>query len=339
MPPVYKKAKQGNKCIEIVQRLTTEKRCRISYNRSPTIGRPQSTNSASLTIPLFSPPQPKYYELRRAVIGGDVSQVKRLIEAGVTPDELALATEGDYGVSRTELTSRTLLHCLALNSGSREVGELLIKAHVPINAQDCNGFTALHIAVTGKTGTELVEFLIECGAAVNTKNKMGRSPLASAIITFNLNVTKQLLGAEANVAELINNAPVVFQLLGCDARNKGEADFKRILTLLANFGVALDAKDCEGCTLFEKAVSRKKQVLVQALLSSNIVDPEQIEAVLPGCPDPGIATILKNRLEQIEFNKGRAKSARKADFPDNEDEVLANAFEELLGENNSGPSL
>ena len=76
---------------------------------------------------------------------------------------------------------------------------ILLENSANVNAQDNDGYTALHEAASqGKT--EIVKLLIEKGADVNAKNKYGKTPLAEALRhePDNREVIETLLKAGAN---------------------------------------------------------------------------------------------------------------------------------------------
>ena len=91
----------------------------------------------------------KDLELIKAVIVGDVAEVKRLIKSGA-----------DVNAKRN--TGYTALMAAAYK-GHTEIVEILIKSGADVNAKTNNGQTVLMFATCGGH-TEIVEILIEAGA-------------------------------------------------------------------------------------------------------------------------------------------------------------------------------
>jgi ankyrin repeat protein len=91
---------------------------------------------------------------------------------------------------------RSPLHAAALY-GNLEIMDCLIKARAIVNVLDSDGATPLYYAVA-KGKTEAVIHLIENGANVN-RFKGGRPPIIVAALNRNLEITKFLIEAGANL--------------------------------------------------------------------------------------------------------------------------------------------
>lgn len=82
-----------------------------------------------------------------------------------------------YGVRYSTKTGGTLLH---LYVDKPRVYTYILASHgVPINVQDANGDSALHLAVR-KNKLEIVEALVQCGADLTLRNKLGQTPVEEA---------------------------------------------------------------------------------------------------------------------------------------------------------------
>jgi ankyrin repeat protein len=97
----------------------------------------------------------------------------------------------------------------------------LLKQHVALNAQDHEGKTAMHYAISwnGKPHGDQVaaltyasaEALVKAGAAVNVKDMNGNTPLIAAVILGATNLTKLLLryGAKVNDVDSVGDTALM----------------------------------------------------------------------------------------------------------------------------------
>ena len=143
-----------------------------------------------------------------AVRSVNVAELRRLLAAGVSLDELDGLDGGQHGLTplqnlcewtgldseraacvvcfellrdaganleaRSSPSANTALH-YAANSGWFEILSLLLEAGVNVNVANSGGYTPLHWAARGdfRTDTESVELLLRAGAAVNTRITSG----------------------------------------------------------------------------------------------------------------------------------------------------------------------
>jgi ankyrin repeat protein len=121
--------------------------------------------------------------LMRAARGGDLVMMRILLDAGADP-------------SLTQTNGNTPL-LLAAGTGSRGIGNyfdrvsldqaieavrLCLEAGNDINAVNAAGHTAVHIAATSNLGSpEMIQFLVDRGAAFDVPDKRGRTPLEAVL--------------------------------------------------------------------------------------------------------------------------------------------------------------
>ena len=84
-------------------------------------------------------------------------------------------TEIKYTIGYKNLRGKTVLHW-AVESGKKEMTELLLAHGALVNAQDDAGRTALHLAVSAGS-SPMAELLLAHGADVNLKDNQGNAPL------------------------------------------------------------------------------------------------------------------------------------------------------------------
>lgn len=148
--------------------------------------------------------------------------------------------------------------------------DLLLKAGSDINAQNKDGFTALHWAtfrlVYPDNDTALALALIERGAQVDLKNKDGVRPLHYAVMGGRSDVVKALIahGAQVNAPAGTGETPIsVAAASGPTA----------IAELLLQHGAELKTQDRQGWTPLHHAVKEGKAEMAEWLLRHG-ADPE-----------------------------------------------------------------
>jgi ankyrin repeat protein len=140
--------------------------------KRPIIGRHHDNGDASLgegTTPLM-----------RAARSNDVKVMRLLLDGGANP----VLTQKDYtnalmiaagGGGRPSEYAAPPSEATAL-----EAVKLCLERGVDVNAFNANGQTAMHLAA-GRGADSIVRFLAGQGAALNMKNKQGRTPLDVAM--------------------------------------------------------------------------------------------------------------------------------------------------------------
>ena len=130
-----------------------------------------------------------------AAMTGDMENVKLLIARGARPTEKALSQAVTFGypevvdgliaagadvIGLKDSSGVNLLHWAAITDRPAMV-PILVKAHVPINDMDDNGFNPLMYAATIDFGDEeVLKALLKAGADKTIRNYEGRTPLAQA---------------------------------------------------------------------------------------------------------------------------------------------------------------
>jgi ankyrin repeat protein len=171
------------------------------------------------------------------------------------------------GVLVTTVARADLSLVNAVRQGDADAARRLLSGGVPVNAQEGDGTSALHVAAY-RDDAETVKLLLDAGADAALATTFGVTPLALAAENRNAAVTRQLLdrGADANqqesgetplhVAARTNAADVARVLLSrganVDARNRWQAvtplmeaagaGHAPMVQLLLDAGADVDAK-------------------------------------------------------------------------------------------------
>jgi ankyrin repeat protein len=79
----------------------------------------------------------------------------------------------------------------------------LLVLNIDVNQPDDSGYMPVHIASDARSvnHTEIVRLLIEHGADINVKNRVGHTPLYYAVKYKNINLIRELIEHGANVTE------------------------------------------------------------------------------------------------------------------------------------------
>lgn len=161
-------------------------------------------------------------ELRAAVRGNDVAEVRRLLEAGADPNELDPTGESAFLAAAAradddpELIELLLEHggdvratnregdtalLLAARQGAPAVVGALLEAESPVDHVNQLGWTALHAAIVLGDGSgpyvDVVQRLIDGGADVQAGDTHGITPLVHAQTAEQVEVVRILREAGA----------------------------------------------------------------------------------------------------------------------------------------------
>ena len=164
--------------------------------------------------------------------------------------------------------------------------QLLVKAGAPLAQADAQGDTALHLAAYWGN-TNLPKLLIGAGAPLDATNRAGQTPLRFAIQSGGSGNVEQLLMAGARKDVGLENTTLLHIAAapnGEPSRNDAMPDASwrargsaRAIPALLTAGLAVDARDGQGCTPFQRAVTALNLAAMEMLLTNgadiNAVDP------------------------------------------------------------------
>ncbi|XP_043484437.1 ankyrin repeat, PH and SEC7 domain containing protein secG-like [Leptopilina heterotoma] len=167
--------------------------------------------------------------------------------------------------SRTIRNNMRQLRC-AINEGNVETVKELLQKGININDQNGNGETILYHAVNAghlmkeeKDFEKLIKILLEFGAEINGKNKIGVTPLHVSAERGHEEICKMLLikGADVNAVNEHEETALHF------AAQKGREE---TVKLLLEFGAKIDCKNVYGDTPLHFAADRGKKEICKMLL-------------------------------------------------------------------------
>jgi ankyrin repeat protein len=172
-------------------------------------------------------------DLIAAVIGGDINEVRSLLDGGADPN-VRDAEEG-----------WTPLHH-AVYQGFKDIAALLIERGARVDELDLAGETPLHVAcLSGSLAA--AKLLVAAGCNINARDQDGCTPLHLACAAGELALARFLLesGADASIQDLTGCTPLHHAVLNGNAE---------IVRLLLDFGVATDIRTAEGLTALDIAM-------------------------------------------------------------------------------------
>ena len=138
----------------------------------------------------------------------------------------------------------TPLHLVAAR-GDLGLIKLLLQAQAPVTARDAAGNTPLHFAARSSQ-SNLLALIAPARVPLDLTNNAGETPLCVAVRSANAPITELLLAAGAKPTIGIPGDPLLHI-----AAVYGNAE---ILKLLLRHGLALDGRDAQGRTAFQRAV-------------------------------------------------------------------------------------
>lgn len=183
---------------------------------------------------------------------GDLDEVRRTLDAGAN-------VHARQGEERNN--GRTALHYAA--GGGRyaasgrhvEVARLLVARGADVNAAAQGGYAPLHVAA-GLGQRDMVEFLLKQGANVNAQDIRG-TPILGAVGNGHDDVVALLLAHKADTAATMQVLPSYWE----------HPKTRRILTLLLDAGVDLNAQGPDGRTALDSVLGLGEEEKVLLLLS------------------------------------------------------------------------
>ncbi|HVI42041.1 MAG TPA: ankyrin repeat domain-containing protein, partial [Anaerovoracaceae bacterium] len=132
------------------------------------------------------------YQLAYAVIGDDVGEVRRLLEAGANPN------------TREEIDSDgnnySLLH-IACSHCQGKIAELLIRHGARVKTSTKGGYSPLHAAVY-YTMPDTIRLMVEKGANINRYGKNAAPPLHDAVQSGSIDMVELLVELGADVSQV-----------------------------------------------------------------------------------------------------------------------------------------
>ena len=139
--------------------------------------------------------------LHAAASRGHFEVLELLLKVGGKDLELdAKDSENETHTSQGTKARTALL--LGAEGAHQFVLERLLEAGADVQATDCAGFSALHLAAAHEEGSEALEVLLKAGADVNAANRYRETPLHYAARFGSLENVRVLLGAKANLHAL-----------------------------------------------------------------------------------------------------------------------------------------
>ncbi|MBF0139688.1 MAG: ankyrin repeat domain-containing protein [Magnetococcales bacterium] len=154
-----------------------------------------------------------------------------------------LIAEKKNDVNEADGFGSTPLHHAAMG-GNTEMVNWLLNNGAAIEARDAGGYSPLVLALrNGKT--EVAKLLVKAGADIGVLDNLGGSVLASAAYLGDSDLVEMILnrGAEVNHANELGLAPLHLATL---------ANSKKIMKLLLGHGANANAKDKSGETPLNK---------------------------------------------------------------------------------------
>jgi ankyrin repeat protein len=138
----------------------------------------------------------------------------------------------EYLSDMTDSDRETYLHkALTVENVDLDLVKFLIQNGASVNSKNSTGATPIHYA----TSSEAIELLLEHGADINQQDRYGWAPLHSAVVSGNLNRVRFLVesGANVNLKSCNDNNPL-------DLANRG--NYTEIATFLEEHGAILAPK-------------------------------------------------------------------------------------------------
>lgn len=167
--------------------------------------------------------------------------------------------------TNTDEQLHTLLHSVVWDPNVYDIRliNLLVSSGASVNARDCDGKTALHIA-SNSTCHIVAEILLNHGADIDSRDNTGMTPLYDACKAGSSDKVEVLLqrGANVNIQDCSGDTP---------AHVAASYGYPSVLRQLISYGSNINLQNCEGLTPLHMAPyseSRNLEV-VDVLLEGN----------------------------------------------------------------------
>jgi len=179
--------------------------------------------------------------------------------------EVLLKDNPELVFSKDSLFGETPLHT-AVRNGKAEMAELLLANKAAVNAKDKDGKTPLHQAAYG--AKDIVELLLANKADINAKDDYGRTPLHNAAEWGRKDMVELLLAnkAEVDAKDNGNSTPLLYAVN--NMHQLDEKTLKTVVELLLVSGADVNAKDKYGQTPLLEAVGCDYKEIVELLLAN-----------------------------------------------------------------------
>jgi ankyrin repeat protein len=160
------------------------------------------------------------------------------------------------------------LMCQAAFDGNLADIKRFIVNGVPVNEPDYDGRTALHLAAC-KGHVELVQYLIESKANVNSKDRFGGTALEDAVRhNFDVRNAKQVQTVLRGKGSSLRDAATNYTVRMCEYASKGMLDN---LKVLSENGVDVGQGDYDGRTPLHLAACNGQTAVLEFLLKQKSV--------------------------------------------------------------------
>lgn len=233
---------------------------------------------------------------------------------------------------------RTLVQSVVWDSDIYDVRliNFLVSSGASVNARDCDGKTALHIA-SNETSHVVAAILLNHGADIDSADNTGMTPLHDACKNGSLDKVKVLLkrGANVNIQDCSGDTP---------AHVAVSYGYPSVLRQLIWYGANINLQNCEGLTPLHMAPyseSRNLEVVDVLLesdadvdLSSNLGDTALHRAIFRSFnhrPNKIYESLLqKGALIDARDNNGRTPYDYCLNYISEEEENIKTAVEKHI---------
>ncbi|KAJ3401120.1 hypothetical protein HDU80_006318 [Chytriomyces hyalinus] len=240
-----------------------------------------------------------------AVWREDAAILKLLLDAGANVD-----AKGEFG--------RTPLLAAAAQRGVGIVS-LLLDYNADIKAVDANKSTALDLAAGSNTG-EVCELLIKRGAPMETKNKIGYTPLFTAVSLLNMETTKVLVehNADCTVIEPLKMQSIMHVAAGSEPTGDGI----HVVKYLVEAGCDTGLKDIHGFTPIIWAIHEGHTEIAEYLVNLGVDLVEEMDndtdanmenenSIIQLCCHYGYLDLLKAIIPKVPMDVVKRKTEDK----------------------------